>query len=351
MAQHVSDGFLAAWRNGGRRVKRVYLSTARGPWTGVDFVDYRIAGSRGARTVSRYSGTITLPPTVDPSTVDEFASRVQVRAGFVVNGVEELVNLATMTVYDVDEDNVGRLILTGYSVEKAVEDAKFRSAWVLTSGSGVTALCALLAPANVEIVVRTTRNSSVSPAVYDSDRWGAAVNDLITAMSVDVFCDPNGVLVIEDVPTLDDAPVVTLVGVTTGYARHRTRQGVPNVVVVEGNQTSQGPPPRGEWVDRNPFSPTYIGGPYGQVVQRFGNPLMLTPQSCTLAATTIGTNLQGLSRSMTLTSLSADFLEPGDVVDAVLADGSHELHIVDQLTHASSGTQSLTTRTTGGVSA
>lgn len=336
----VSDGFLRA-RLGGTRVKRVYLdANASGTWTEVKHSGFDLTASRGDGVVSRYSGSITLPPGC-ADMVDEHRSRVQVRAGFVVGGAEELVPVGTLTVDDVDETHRGDLVLTGYSDELRVERAQFRAPYIVEAGPAVLAIQALLAVVGATVVVRTTRDAQVPRTVYERGRW-AALRDLAQAADVEVFVGPDGLWYIDDAPTIG-APVETITG-TVGYRIRRTRRGVANVVVVEGDRAGlDTPPPRGEATDDNPYSSTYTGGPFGQVVDYVGNPLMTTDDMCRAAARTYLSKRVGRYRQVTVEAAPADYLTPGDCI-AVTVGGSVETHIVDSIPHSSAGAQILATR-------
>ncbi len=349
--RQVSDGFLAAWRGGGRRVQRVYVTSggSTGEWVHVPHVAYRLDARGGERTVARYSGSVTFPPGTDPGLLDPFSARVQVRAGFVVDGAEELVPVGTLRVEDVEDDHTGALVVTGYSLEKAVEDAGFRYPITVEEGSGVATIKGFLGAVDAPVDVRSPRDWSIPRTVYERDRW-AAVRDIATALGVDVYCSADGSFVIAPAPSLDDYAVVTLSAgqVIVGHRRRRSRQGVPSVVRVEGSRVGANEvPPRGLYVDANPYSPTFVGGPFGEVTVEYSSPVLTTDEQCNAAALSIWQSRRGLQRSLSITGVPLDALEPGDVVLADLPSGP-ELHIVDSLSHSSSGAQSIETRTTGG---
>lgn len=345
--QPVSPGFFEArLRAGSLRVRRVYLSQSYGPWTETPHVSYRVDAARGERVVARYSGTVVLPP--GGPDVDEFSTRVQVRAGFVVGDREELVTLATLTVYDVRQELSGAVTLTGLSAERAIEDAQFRGPYAIKARYGLAALTELLGVVPVPVQTLTKSNAEIPLVVYESDRW-QAVQDVANALRVDVYADHSGGFTVADPPTLADPAVFSVAGSRVTWAETRTRQGVPSVVVVEGDRSGQGAIPRGVWEDANPYSPTYVRGAYGEVVIRRSNPLMKTDRQCQSAARTMGLRHQGLKRQVEVGIAPADFLVPGDVVTIPRPDGLLETHIVDRIPHSSSGVQSLTTRTVGGV--
>lgn len=345
--QGVSDGFLRARASSARRARQVRLSVDGGAWFPVPFRSYQVDAARGDSVVSRYSGHVVLPSSVDPGVIDEMNTQVQVSAGFVVAGAAQLCTIATMTLYSVSEDREGNLVLECYSPEFAVEEAQFRGSYTVDAGTQcVAAIAGLLGVVpNVGVTVVTQSSQVMPKTTYDRDRW-QAVRDIATGASLDVYADWSGQFVVADVPLLSDDPVFSLTGSQTDWGETRSRKGLPSVVAVWGNRTATGAVPYGVWVDDNAASPTYYLGTYGQVVRRVDSPILTTSAQCVAAATTIGLSRRGLSRKVTVQALPADFLEPGDVVTLQSVRGT-EVHLLDQIHHSSSGPQTYDTRTIG----
>lgn len=347
----VSQGFLDAWRSGGTRVRQMWVCSSWGAtWTQVDFTDYAVAVSRGPNVVARYAGSMTLPPSVDSSLLNEFGGWIQPRAGFVVGGATETVALGTMRIETATTDHRGVTAVEAFSAAARVEAAKFRAPYTVPYGSGIAAITALLSVVPVPVAVETTRDAVIPMSTYSTDqgRWSVAVRDIAQALSVEVAESPLGHFVIRDVPTLDDPVSVRIDrgGVQCGRSQTKTSRGIPSVVVVTGTRVgTDKPPPHGEWQDDNPYSDTYYQGAYGEVVRHVGNPLMTTDQQCALAARTIGGNSRGKRNSITVTSLPMDWLEAGAVIAVDTPTGDVKL-IADAFAHRSSGDQSLETRAT-----
>ncbi len=336
----VSTGFLAA-RLGGTRVKRAYVDTS-GAWAEVPLADYRISATRGDQVVSRYAGSVSLAPGV-ADLIDEHRTRVQVRSGFLVGGVEELCPVGTLVVDDVDESHRGDLTLTGYSDELLVERAAFRAPYVVDAGSAILAIQALLAPITSSVTIRATRDAQVPFSVFEGSRW-AAVRQVAQAADVEVYVGPDGLWYIDDTPA-DGEPAVTISGKVAHRVR-RTRRGVSNVVVVVGDRAGiDTAPPRGEATDDNIYSSTYVGGLFGTAVEVVNNPLMTTDDMCRKAAQTMLRSRIGRARQVTVESVPCDFLEPGDRI-GVEVDGAVETHTIDTVPHSWAGAQVLETRET-----
>lgn len=337
----VSAGFLAA-RMGGTRVKRVMIDPAGdGRWQVVPHTAFDILGARGDNVVSRYSGRVALPPG-SADLIDEHSTRVQALAGFMVGGVAELVPVGTLVVDDVVESRTGAVEVTGFSDELRVERAQLRAPMVIESGSAISAILSLLAAVATDVTVRATRDAQIPRTVFERDRW-AAVKQLAAAADAEVFVGPDGRWVIADAPVLLADPMVILSGQVARQTR-RTRRGIPNVIVVTGDRAGLDTvPPRGEATDDNPFSSTFVGGQFGEVVEHVGSPVMLTDDQCRKAARTILAKRVGRSRQVTVEHVPMDAIEPGDTVGVPTSAGV-ERHIVDAVPHKSSGPQSLVTR-------
>lgn len=347
----VTPRFLSRVRDGGDRVDRVYVKRPGGEWAEVDAVGYRVTAERGA--VARYSGSVTLAPGADP--VTPYGSLVQIKSGFAFPGeLEELVHVATMRVDDVDIGPSGAASLTCLGLEKAVADAAFRTPRVIQGPSHQDAIRDLLAVVDAPVSVIATRDAPVPLVVFDTDRWKSVDGDdrsLARAIGAEVFCDAAGVFVVRDIPTVTDQPVWAVdageSGVLVDYRRSASRAGVYNVVVAGSDNAEANILQIVE--DDNPSSPTYVGGPFGEVVRQYRSPLLTNQDQARAAARSLLAESGGLQRSLTFTQVPNPALEPGDVVRVMVGDGASELHLIDQVEHSSSGAQSCQTRTTRGT--
>ena len=337
----VSTGFLAA-RMGGTRVRQVRIDpTGKGIWQDVKHASYDLLGARGDNVVSRYSGRVALPPG-HAGLIDEHATRVQVLAGFLVGGVPELVPVGTLVVDEVTESRTGAVEITGYSDELRVERAQLRQPVVVEAGSAILAILSLLAVVTSDVTIRSTRDAQIPRTVFERDRW-AAVRQVAASADLEVFVGPDGRWVVDDAPTATADPAIILTGQVSRSVR-RSRRGVPNVIVVTGDRAGlETPPPRGEATDDNPASSTWVGGPFGEVVEHVGSPVMVTDDQCRKAARTILAKRIGRSRQVTVEHVPLDAPEPGDTIGVVTPAGL-ERHVIDAVPHRSSGVQTLASR-------
>lgn len=317
--------------------------------------DFRITADRKA--VARYTGSVTLVEGVSRDLVEPYGARIQVRDGFNVNGTEELVSVGTMRIDEVDEDEAGSLTVTGFSVEKAVEDARLWQPLYVDNDSTIAAIVDLLSVVSTPVSIRTVQDAPVRGIVYERERWEAVDGhdrSLARSLGVEVFADAEGEFVIRDIPTVEDGSVWTVDAGTSGvlvtYRSNVSREGVFNAVRAENDRVDQGQPPIFAIVaDMDESSKTYINGPFGGVTRFYASPLLLSMTQAASAAAAILVQSKGLQRSVTFTSFPHPALEPGDVVTIVLPDGRMATHLFDRVEHSSSGYQGGETRTTSGI--
>ena len=345
MMYPVSEDFLRAQRAHAERTHRVVVSRDSGrTWAEVPALGYRIEATRGDRVQIRYSGQVDLPPGQG-----EFSALagilVRVESGFVIDGEPERVPIATLQITSTSVDRWGGVELSGYSVDRRIGRANFYRPYYMGGGAVRPWITDLLSVARVPISIDPrVGEQHVAAATYTSDRW-AAVADLALSVGAEVYADRLGGITVAPVPTLHDPVAATLAGVVTDHQAAETAEDAVSVVVVEGDRSNQSAVPRGYWRDEDPFSPTFVGGPFGEQVRRVSLPVATSIQQCIEAARTIGLGSRGTRSSVDVTLAQADYLDPGDVVLVPMPDGSLARHLIDRVPYASGASpQRLTTR-------
>lgn len=127
-------------------------------------------------------------------------------------------------------------------------------------------------------------------------------------------------------------------------SRSASRDGVFNGVGVYG-ATPSGTLPQvfGEVYDLNPDSRTYWNGPFGKAFKRLDRPELTTSAQCVQAAQAeLNNAISGVS-PCDLDALQNPALEPGDLVTALLPDGTSEIHLIESLNMSDEGLMSVTT--------
>jgi hypothetical protein len=163
--------------------------------------------------------------------------------------------------------------------------------------------------------------------VYEQDRVKALV-ELADSIGAVLTVDADGQLEVR-VPTIPtDTPVWTFTvgdgGDIVDYDIEMTRDSVVNAVVATGEATgSDYAPVVGRAFDLDPMSPTYWGGPFGQVPMFFSSPLLTTAAAAgAAAATRLNTIRRGRDRVYTFQTVPNFLIELDDPVQVVLPDRS-----------------------------
>jgi hypothetical protein len=91
--------------------------------------------------------------------------------------------------------------------------------------------------------------------------------------------------------------------------------------------------------DNNPDSPTYVGGPFGEVPTFYSSPLLRTSAQAGKAGLTILNRVKGLNAQLTLSTVRNHALDVLDTITVKLpkvrwdAPQVVELHMVDKIVH------------------
>jgi hypothetical protein len=344
----VSEQFLAALRTSHQVEIRVDAYTA-GATTRLAS-DLPVAGgsvsaeasSQVRRTLDLTIADPTLMPTSEGDALSPYGTELYVLRGLrFPTGTIEWCPLGVFRVEDVKRGLADAAVqVTGADRAKAVADRQFekprqpkgsntRVQWISTlvqemwPGVAVTD-----STANVDAM-------PYPPPVWEQDRW-AAIEELATSIGADVYFGPRGGLVIRPEPTIDD-PVAWWVdagasGVLVDGERNISREGTYNVVVATGEASGPFAPARAVVADTDPASPTRVDGPFGRVPTFYSSPLLRTTQQAIKAATALLGRARALNRQLELSSIPNPALEPGDVIEVRLDDGSSERHLVDKVT-------------------
>lgn len=200
-------------------------------------------------------------------------------------------------------------------------------------------------------VLDLTGDTTEAPILQiDKERWQDGVEKLADSIAAEVFCDAVGRFVIRPQPTLNDAPVWVVDAGATGVlikaSRELTRENVYNAVVVTGPTTDGSPPVWAMVTDDDPDSPTRYGGPFGRKPRFYSSPLLRSNEQAQTAGEALLARVKGMVATVSVEAVPNPALEPGDVVEVRLLDGSRQRHIIDKVPvdFSASASQTLTTR-------
>ena len=351
----VSDTFLRALREAHTMVARVEA------WHGgaqllasVPFEDGMVTVNPGTGVRRKLDLTVSDGSRWDALT-GTGVERRPYRGGRYPNGVEETVPLG---VFLIDSESTSVAPGGGITVRAApdrwasVQRARFKTPAASQVGLRTSDEVARLIrqAVDVDYVNLATSAATVGALVYERDREQSIV-ELLTAIGAEAYFDNTGQLIIADAPKLSAPPVWTIDASPTGVLldgeQGRDRSRTYNVVVVNPAATD-GTAPFAPQIaaDTDPTSPTYVGGPFGEVPYFYASPSITTAAQALAAAKTLLVKVKAFNAQLSLEQIVNPALDRGDVVTAVPAPDRVERHLIDGITIplTTTGDQAVTTR-------
>lgn len=289
-----------------------------------------------------------------------YGNEVFVEAGVVVGGGVEWVPLGYHRITSVDNETVdGTVRVAGQDRMAGIIDSKLLSPVQFGEDTTVAEVFDRLVhqvypsahitfdwPAGNDDLGRTLIAAGEEEDT-DNDRY-AFLADLAKSRGKDMFFDHAGVLRVASPPDLlhpaaqiDSGPD----GVLVQASRSLTRQGVFNAVVAEGEAADDKPPARAVVYDKDPNSPTYFFGAFGQVPKFYSSPKLKSDNMAVDAAATLLGTTRGLPYSLDLSAVPNPTLEPHDVVMVTHKDGTMERHRLERVPVGLSAEDSWTATT------
>lgn len=358
--QYVTDGFLTILRESHTAVCRADL------YNGNTLAVSDLYVSAGNVTASRKENirrtcdlTITVESWMDLPDIDIYWSRIQLYYGVETRpGQPDMLPIGKFRINEFGRTSRNSIAISGTSFENFVSDDRFfQPRKPPLNVSTVAAIKALITESipNAQFRVLATQDKKlVMTAPWARERWDA-ITTLAESINAEVYCDPTGVFVIANKPNyanIASAHPVWLVsegddGVLVSLSVKRTRDSVYNgVVAFQSGVDNNVAPVWASVVDTNVYSKTYWSGPFGHVPRFYSNPNFRTTAQCLSAAKGMLAESIAEKRSVDFTSLPNPALEPGDVVQISMLDGTFENHLIDTLTMPLAlGAWSATTKT------
>lgn len=345
-----SPGFADAVRHGGEIITRAdVLSGGKLAATGIAVGSVQITADR-TQTVRRTVQLTVDDPTLEPKTLMDLlqplGNEIRLWRGFRLPGGDELVPVGTFGIRDAEfPEPGGPVSVTGKDRAQRVVEARFtvpRTAYGPSARALLRELITEAVPFATVQFAPTFVDRPVPLVTWQQDR-NTACDDLCAAMGAEWFADPLGTFVVQPVPALTGAPVVTVDsgGIMVTGSRKVTRDGVYNGVIASGQPSGAGAAVTSGLkpntatdpliADYDPTSPTYWYGNFGQAPAFYTSPLLQTVEQCKAAAEAILRNYAGLPKSVALTSLPDPCINEGDLIRVVYADGTSEVHILDSI--------------------
>jgi hypothetical protein len=260
------------------------------------------------------------------------------------DGTNELVPLGVfgISAYEVTDDAQGLVIaLSGFDRSRRIQRAAFTDTYSILAGTNVAiAIQALVSSRVPGLTYNFAPTATLTPGlVYNTgeDPLAKAV-ELAASIGCALFFDPQGVCTLAPItdPTTqppswvyDEGSNATVIKL----ARRFVDTATFNDVIVTGGGTGVGIPVRAQAQDTNPSSPTFVGGPYGDVVTVVNSPLVTTVAQAQTMASGILNRSIGTAESLSFEAIVNPAHDVGDVITVNRARSKVAAnYVVDSLT-------------------
>lgn len=304
------------------RVTAMYGTEARGQ---VSIIDGSVTFDESSQVQGRCQVTIPVPRLVnvsdfDPRSLDVSGWRLFIEYGVVLGLETRYVPLGTFVIYDIDDQDDGRLTLTGYDTTVLVRDGRFLLPYTIAAGTNYeTALEALATSIGIPANFPVTGYTTPLLLFQEGDDRLAKMQDMASSLGWSVVADPYGTIEArQGAPTsASDVSAEFVEGRGSHLvklARKRTRQGVYNAAVVVGEPAGATAPVYGVAYDTDANSPTYFYGPFGQVPVYEKSQYVTTTDQANNAAAALLNRKKGFGAALRIDSWPHPLLRPGDPV-------------------------------------
>ncbi len=368
----MSNEYVQTWQTAGR-----VITTGTIQRSGVPIVD-NVLVSSGTVTIDRIAAqrsrvTLTVPtmspfdpiiPTSDTSALTPFGNELVLQGGYYIGDTPVMFPMGTYTIVDVDvEDTMQDITLTVDVYDRAwgVSARKFRYPYWLNSGanagSELERLINTVYPGLTYLITPTSYTAGFGTFTAGSDPWQAATQ-LAESIGYELYFDVYGRVIARPTPNpANTAPCWWFVeGVgpnntdwsapfsasnpppncASALGRKWSRQNLPNDITITNSTSATGISPfQGSAVDVNPQSPTYVGGPFGDVPQVTVSRLATTAPAATALAENVLIQTLGSGEMLTITMKPNPVFEVDDVVYVQRKRlGLAGNYVIDAITHS-----------------
>lgn len=307
----------------------------------------------------RGAGTVTLAepwPRVRNRSLAPFGAEVFIARGVDLGASGTLwAPLGYYRIQDLEQSDAARgpLQLSLEDRMATIIDSRFLQPrqWVqgVTVGEIVDEIVREIYPA-VEIVYDDDSDQSQlgRSLIAEESRYDMLLT-LANGLGKIVYWDGEGRLRFESIPD-EQTPIWRVNagpdGVMVESKRSLSREGVYNALVVLGEGTDELNPVRAVAYDAQESSPTFFGGPFGQVPRFYASPFITTQLQAENAAVNMLRQSLGASYDVGLSAVPNPALKPYDVLRVVYNDGTREMHIVEKVSIplAAEATLAISTR-------
>lgn len=346
--RNVSNAFLNAVRGSHRMVSEARVLTSY--QEGVDPTGTVLSTIDGGVTLSgsadiRATGSIKVHgdnawPLHNDDLLTPYGNEIFVRRGIDFgNGTVEWVSFGYLRIDEVfqthDEDYP--IAITCYDRMIGIIEARLLTPVQFKAGVSVgTIVSTLVLEVYPEATIEWDDNTNdiiiTRSQIAEEDRFGF-LKELITSYGKVMYFDYRGIFVIHNIPD-DSEPVFTVNsganGVLIDIGRSRSREGVFNAVVVNGQGADTEQPVFAVLVDDDPNSPTNYQGRFGKVPYFYTSTFITTVDQAVTTARSILRRTTGLPYGVNFSAIVNTALEPYDPV-GIVTGRNRELHVLDTI--------------------
>ena len=359
----VSDAFLETLRGSHRMVARAKVVT--GFPTGVNpdgepvpILDGDVVFDASAKIRSTLD--LTVPGTYWPDTPDAllapYGNELFIERGIVVaGGSATWVSQGYFRIETPEQDEApdGVVRVAAKDRMAGIIDARLEAPIQFLPNTSVqtvfnTLVLDVYPTATIEFDFDAAATTFPGNHVCERDRY-EFLAEIVKALGKIWHWDYRGVLVVRDAPS-PASPVWEVNagrrGVLVSMGRERTREGVYNAYVAQGEAPGTDTVVRAVARDLTPSSPTRWGGPFGKVPAFFSSPFITTQGQAAAAAAAMLRRQVGLPYSVNFASVPNPALEPLDPVRLVYSPRKRaEVHVLDRITIPLTADRALTAST------
>lgn len=255
------------------------------------------------------------------------------------NGTVEWVSQGYFRLYDVEQTRApnGPITLLGYDRMIGIREARLTRPIQFPAGTLLetvvdTLVLEVYPDATIEWDDSTGSTALTREQTAIDDRY-KFLEELVTSYSKIMYFDHRGILVIKTQPS-DTTPIFNVNsgkdGVLIDLARSRSREGVYNAVVVNGESADTLAPARAVVEDLDTTSPTYWNGRFGKVPRFYSSTFITTDTQANATARALLERSIGLPYSVSFNAVPNPALEPYDPI-GVITPQDQERHVIDTL--------------------
>lgn len=279
-------------------------------------------------------------PLLNTDLLTPYGNEVFVRRGIDFgNGTVEWVSFGYFRIDDVSQTRNENypIALTCYDRMIGIIEARLLTPVQFEAGVSLNTIVTTLVlevypDATIEWDDTTGDTLITRSQIAEEDRFGF-LRDLITSYGKIMYFDYRGIFVICSVPD-DDTPVFDVNsgagGVLIELNRSRSREGVYNAVVVNGEGADTEQPIFAAVVDSDPNSPTNYYGRFGKVPRFYTSTFITTNDQAAATASSMLRRTIGLPYSVDFKAVVNSALEPYDPV-SIITSRNRELHVLDTI--------------------